>query len=121
MVIKEGIVLCKRTRELVGFEDLNISPELTTEPENFNDNEEVDRDSSSESTDSQLSSPPTRNMIPVLKLHYLLLKNLSHQKSKTCLSVLFFIIRRGLFLASCLLFFTQNQPQNSSYLCLASL
>ena len=56
MAIKEGIVLCKQTGELVGFEDLSISPELTTEPENFNDNEEVDRDSSSESTDSQLSS-----------------------------------------------------------------
>ena len=55
MAIKEGIVLCKRTGELVGFEDLNISPELTTEPENLND-EEYDSDSSSESSDSQFSS-----------------------------------------------------------------
>ena len=56
MAIKEGIVLCKRTGELVGFEDLNISPELTTEPENLNDDEEDDSDSSSESSDSQFSS-----------------------------------------------------------------
>ena len=57
MAIKEGIVLCKRTGELVGFEDLNISPiELTTEPENRNENEEDDSDSSSESSDSQFSS-----------------------------------------------------------------
>lgn len=54
MAIKEGIVLCKRTGELVGFEDFNISAELNTRPENLNDNEEYD--SSSESTDSQLSS-----------------------------------------------------------------
>ena len=46
MAIKEGIVLCKQTGELVGFKDLNISPELTTEPENLNDNED-DSDSSS--------------------------------------------------------------------------
>ena len=55
MAIKEGIVLCKRTGELVGFEDLNISPELTTEPENLNDDEQDDSDSSSESSDSQFS------------------------------------------------------------------
>lgn len=56
MAIKEGILLCKRTGELVGFEDLNISPELTTEPENLNDNEDDDSDSFSESSDSQFSS-----------------------------------------------------------------
>ena len=56
MVIKEGIVLCKRTGELVGFEDLNISAELNTRPENLNDIEEDNSDSSSESTDSQLST-----------------------------------------------------------------
>lgn len=54
LAIKEGIVLCKRTGELVGFEDFNISAELNTRPENLNDNEEYD--SSSESTDSELSS-----------------------------------------------------------------
>ena len=47
---------CKQTGELVVFEDLNICPELTTEPENLNDNEEDDSDSSSESSDSQFSS-----------------------------------------------------------------
>ena len=56
MAIKEGILLCKRTGELVGFEDLNISPELTTEPEILNDNEDDDSDSFSESSDSQCSS-----------------------------------------------------------------
>ena len=56
MAIKEGIVLCKWTGELVGFEDLNISPELATEPEDLNDNEEDESDSSSESSDSQYSS-----------------------------------------------------------------
>ena len=56
MAIKEGIVLCKWTGELVGFEDLNISPELATEPEDLNDNEEDESDSSSESSDSQYPS-----------------------------------------------------------------
>jgi len=51
MAIKEGIVLCKRTGELVGFEDLNIGDDLNTKPEDLNDNDEHS-DSSSESTDS---------------------------------------------------------------------
>lgn len=52
MAIKEGIVLCKRTGELVGFEDLNIDDDLNTRPEDLNDNDEEHSDISSESADS---------------------------------------------------------------------
>ena len=52
MAIKEGIVLSKRTGELVGFEDLNISVDLTMRPEDLDDNDQENNDSSSESTDS---------------------------------------------------------------------
>lgn len=52
MAIKEGIVLCKWTGELVGFEDLNIGVDLNTRPEDLNDNDKEHSDSSSESTDS---------------------------------------------------------------------
>jgi len=52
MAIKEGIVLCKQTGELVGFEDLNIGVDLNTRPEDLNDNDEEHSDNSSESTDS---------------------------------------------------------------------
>lgn len=51
MVIKEGIVLCKRTGELVGFEDSNISVALNTRPEDLNVSDEHSN-SSSESTDN---------------------------------------------------------------------
>ena len=44
-------MLCKRTGELVGFEDLNIGDDFNTRPEDLNDNDEHS-DSSSESTDS---------------------------------------------------------------------
>ena len=52
IAIKEGIVLCKRTGELVGFEDLNIDDDLNTRPEDLNDNDEEHNDISSESADS---------------------------------------------------------------------
>ena len=51
MAIKEGIVLCKRTGELVGFEDSNICLDLNTRPEDLDDNDDKHSDSSSESTD----------------------------------------------------------------------
>lgn len=35
MIVKEGIVLCKRTGELVGFEHLTINSELIMGPNNF--------------------------------------------------------------------------------------
>lgn len=38
MAIKEGIVLCKWTGELVGFENLNISVHLNIRLEDLNDN-----------------------------------------------------------------------------------
>lgn len=52
MAIKEGIVLCKRTGELVGFEDSNISVALNTRPEDLNVSDEEHSNSSSESTDN---------------------------------------------------------------------
>ena len=98
MAIKEGIVLCKWTEELVGFEDFNISPELTTEPESLNENDEDDSDSSSESSDSQFSSASEQEYDSSSEAPLLDVKeSQSSKKSHTCLSVLFFIIRRGLF------------------------
>ena len=35
MIVKEGIVLCKRTGELVGFEHLTINSELNMGPNNL--------------------------------------------------------------------------------------
>lgn len=56
MSIKEGIVLCKRTGELVGFEDMAYSPDLNMKPEDpadKGDEEDKDKhDSASESSDS---------------------------------------------------------------------
>ena len=52
MAIKEGIVLSKWTGELVGFEDLNISVDLTIRPEDLDDNDKKNNESSSKSTDS---------------------------------------------------------------------
>ena len=98
MAIKEGILLCKRTGELVGFEDLNISPELTTEPENLNDDEEDDSDSSSESSDSHFSGASEQEYDSSSEAPLLDVKeSQSSKKAK------------------------QNQPQNSFYPCLASL
>ena len=57
MSIKEGIVLCKRTGELVGFEDLNIDRELNMNPNDLNhEKEDNDADNSPESSDSDTSS-----------------------------------------------------------------
>ena len=57
MSIKEGIVLCKRTGELVGFEDLNIDRELNMNPNDLNnEKEDNDVDNFPESSDSDASS-----------------------------------------------------------------
>ena len=53
MSIKEGVVLCKRTGELVGFEDLNINSELNLSPHHL-ENEDIN-DNSSESSDSDIN------------------------------------------------------------------
>lgn len=58
MVIKGGIVLCKRTRELVGFEDNSIIEEFLVDPKKIldDDNEiEIESDGSLESSISELS------------------------------------------------------------------
>ena len=51
MSVKEGIVLCKRTGELVGFEDLNINSELNLSPHDL-ENEDDNDENTSESSDS---------------------------------------------------------------------
>ena len=61
MAIKEGIVLCKRTGELVGFEELDFCADLNMRPEeldddNGNEEDEDKGESSSESMDSDASS-----------------------------------------------------------------
>ena len=55
MSIKEGIVLCKRTGEFVGFEDFNIGSELSMDPDHL-ENENDDRDNCPESSDSDVAS-----------------------------------------------------------------
>ena len=55
MAIKEGVVLCKRPGESVGFEEIHFGADLNMRPEDLdNDTEEekIKGDSSSESTDS---------------------------------------------------------------------
>ena len=80
----------KWTRELVGFEDLNISPiELTTEPENRNENEEDDSDSSSESSDSQFSSASDQEYDSTFEAPLLDVKE-SHTSKKAKLVCQFF-------------------------------
>ena len=121
MAIKEGIVLCKQTGELVGFEDLNISPDLTTEPENLNDNED-DSDSSSESTDSQFSSASEQEYdfspeAPLLDVK----ESQSSKKAKLVCQFFFSSLEVDFSWPVCLLSLTQNQPQLSFYPCLASL
>ena len=51
MSVKEGIVPCKRTGELVGFEDLNINSELNLSPHDL-ENEDDNDENTSESSDS---------------------------------------------------------------------
>jgi len=55
MTIKEGIVLCKWTGELVRYEDLNISHELNKGPHHL-ENEDDNIDSSSELSESDTTS-----------------------------------------------------------------
>ena len=49
MIVKEGLVLCKRTGELVGFEHLTINSELNMGPNNL---QNVDDENTTESSDS---------------------------------------------------------------------
>ena len=56
MTIKEGIVLCKWTGELVGFEDLTFSHELNKGPHHLENEDEYNIDSSSESSESDTTS-----------------------------------------------------------------
>ena len=51
MSVKEGKVLCKRTGELIGFEDLNINSELNLSPHDT-ENEDDNDENTSESSDS---------------------------------------------------------------------
>ena len=51
MSVKEGKVLCKRTGELIGFEDLNINSELNLSPHDI-ENEDDNDENTSESSDS---------------------------------------------------------------------
>ena len=96
--VQEGIVLCKRTGELVGFEDLNISPELTTEPENLND-EEYDSDSSSESSDSQFSSASEQEYDSSSEAPLLDVKESQSSKKAKLVCQFFFHHYKGTFLA----------------------
>lgn len=74
MAIKEGIVLCKRTGELVGFEDSNISVALNTRPEDLNVSDEHSN-SSSESTDNSdllsIASDQEYDSSPETPVHYI--------------------------------------------------
>ena len=54
MIVKEGIVLCKRTAELVGFEHLTINSELNMGPNNL---QNVDDENTTESSDSDAIGP----------------------------------------------------------------
>ena len=54
MIVKEGIVLCKRTAELVGFEHLTINSELNMGPNNL---QNVDDENTTESSDSDTIGP----------------------------------------------------------------
>lgn len=49
MIVKEGIVLCKRTGEVVAFEHLTINSELNMGPNNL---QNVDDENTTESSDS---------------------------------------------------------------------
>lgn len=54
MIVKEGIVLCKRTGELVGFEHLTINSELNMGPSNL---QNEDDENTTESSDSDTIGP----------------------------------------------------------------
>ena len=54
MIVKEGIVLCKRTGELVGFEHLTINSELNMGPNNL---QNIDDENATESSDSDTIGP----------------------------------------------------------------
>ena len=54
MIVKEGIVLCKRTGELVGFEHLTINSELNMGPNNL---QNEDGENTTESSDSDSIGP----------------------------------------------------------------
>lgn len=54
MIVKEGIVLCKRTGELVGFEHLAINSELNMGPNNL---QNEDDQNTTESSDSDTIGP----------------------------------------------------------------
>ena len=54
MIVKEGIVLCKRTGELVGFEHLTINSELNMGPNNL---QNVYDENTTESSDSDTIGP----------------------------------------------------------------
>ena len=54
MIVKEGLVLCKRTGELVGFEHLTINSELNMGPNNL---QNEDGENTTESSDSDTIGP----------------------------------------------------------------
>ena len=54
-MIQEGIVVCKRTGELVGFENFNIPKELISNDTDFLQNENDGNFAYDVSSDSQLS------------------------------------------------------------------
>ena len=56
MIIKEGIILCKRSGKLIGFEDKNINVELTLSPEDLKDEGSSESSSESNNEESSLSS-----------------------------------------------------------------
>ena len=101
MTIKEGIVLCKETGELVGFEDLNISHELNKGPHHLENEDEDSIDSSSESSGSDTTSTVfdsgfSSDSIFSDKEQ----TNQPTQKNQTYLPLFLFIVRGGFFMAS---------------------
>ena len=61
MIVKEGIVLCKRPGELVGFEDFTINPYLNMDPNNIQHGDDQNATESSDSDAGPFDSDSDTN------------------------------------------------------------
>ena len=69
MIVEEGIVLCKRTGELVGFEHLTINSELNMGPNNLqNEDDENTTEPSAFDTNEMFSNEESANPSKKAKL-----------------------------------------------------
>ena len=68
MIVEEGIVLCKRTGELVEFEHLTINSELNMSPNLQNEDDENTTESSDSDTNEMFSNEESANPFKKAKL-----------------------------------------------------